>query len=125
MAVLKSIFIILSICGCWRPSSWSISLYKCFFYNLYTIFVALLVSSLSLSQMIGIALNADDTNNVSDDMYVFLAEFVSCFKMLSLVVNRNNIVNLIVNLGQEPHQPLNDAERRIQNEFDKMSRFVI
>lgn len=75
--------------------------------------------------MIGIALNADDTSNVSDDMYVFLAEFVSCFKMLSLVVNRNNIVNLIVNLEQEPHQPLNDAETNIQNEFDKMSRFVI
>nr|XP_050863389.1 uncharacterized protein LOC127069859 [Vespula vulgaris] len=123
MALLKSIFVILSICGCWRPSSWSLSFYKCLFYNLYSIFVAFLILSLSLSQMIGIAVNADDSSNVSDDIYVFLAQFVSCFKMLSLVVNRNNIVDLIVTLGQEPHQPLDDVEMNIQTKFDRLSRF--
>nr|KAF7404149.1 hypothetical protein H0235_014843 [Vespula pensylvanica] len=127
MALLKSILVILSICGCWRPSSWSLSFYKCLFYNLYSIFVAFLILSLSLSQMIGIAVNADDSSNVSDDIYVFLAQFVSCFKMLSLVVNRNNIVELIVTLGQEPHQPLDDplddVEMNIQTKFDRLSRF--
>ncbi|XP_047362154.1 odorant receptor 94a-like isoform X2 [Vespa velutina] len=125
MAVLKSIFIILSICGCWRPSSWSHSFFKCLAHNLYTFFIALLVSSLSLSQMIGIASIAIDSGEVSDDIYVFLAHFVSCFKMLCLVVNRNNIVKLIDTLGQEPYRPLDDMETNIQTKFDKLSRIWI
>ncbi|XP_046833014.1 uncharacterized protein LOC124430467 [Vespa crabro] len=85
----------------------------------------LLVSSLSLSQMIGIASIAIDSGEVSDDIYVFLAHFVSCFKLLCLVINRNNIVKLIDTLGQEPYRPLDDMETNIQTKFDKLSRFNI
>ncbi|KAF7385335.1 hypothetical protein HZH68_013765 [Vespula germanica] len=123
MAVLKLIFIILSICGCWRPSSWSLSFYKCLVYNLYTIFVAFIISSQALSQMINICLNANDSSNFSDDIYIFLAILVACFKMLSLVINRNNIVNLTVTLGQEPYQTLDNMETNIRIKFDKLSRF--
>ncbi|KAF7384155.1 hypothetical protein HZH66_012405 [Vespula vulgaris] len=123
MAVLKLIFIILSICGCWRPSSWSLSFYKCLVYNLYTIFVAFIISSQALSQMINICLNANDSSNFSDDIYIFLAMLVACFKMLSLVINRNNIVNLTVTLVQEPYQTLDNMETNIQIKFDKLSRF--
>ncbi|KAF7385336.1 hypothetical protein HZH68_013766 [Vespula germanica] len=122
MSALKPIFIIHSLCGSRRPPSWSPSIYKCLLYNLYTITIAFLVSSLALSQMIGMALNAD-ASNISDDIYLFLVQFVSCFKLLSLVVNRNNIVDLIVTLGQEPHQPLDDVEMNIHEKFDRLCRF--
>ncbi|KAF7384153.1 hypothetical protein HZH66_012403 [Vespula vulgaris] len=122
MTILASSFMILSICGCWRPPSWSLSFYKRLAYNLYTIFVAFLVSSLSLSQAIGILVNEDDSSDSSDDIYIFFAELISCFKMLSLVVNRNEIVNLIGTLMQEPYEPSDDVETRIQVKFDKWSR---
>lgn len=123
--ILATSFTILSVCGCWRPPSWSLTFYKRFAYNLYTIFVAFLVSSLSLSQAIGIALNEDDSSDSSDDIYIFLAELISCFKMLSLIVNRNEIVNLIDTLTREPHKPSDGAETRIQIKFDNWSRFGI
>lgn len=124
--ILATSFTILSVCGCWRPPSWSLTFYKRFAYNLYTIFVAFLVSSLSLSQAIGIiALNEDDSSDSSDDTYIFLAELISCFKMLCLIVNRNKIVNLIGTLTREPHEPSDYAETRIQINFDNWSRFAI
>ncbi|KAI4483600.1 hypothetical protein M0804_007860 [Polistes exclamans] len=112
---------VLSICGCLIPPSWSISFFKRLVYNLYTIFVALLISSLSLSQAIAVILNGNNSNDSSDDIYIFLAEAISCFKMLSLLINRNNIVNLISSLTQEPYKPSNDVETRIQIKFDNWS----
>ncbi|XP_043487100.1 uncharacterized protein LOC122514374 isoform X2 [Polistes fuscatus] len=123
MTIIPSTMTVLIICGCWRPPSWSISFFKRFAYNLYTIFVAFLISSLSLSQAIGVILNEDDSNDSSDVIYVFLAEAISCFKMLCLLINRNNIVNLISSLTEEPYKPSNEVETRIQTEFDELSRF--
>ncbi|KAI4483601.1 hypothetical protein M0804_007861 [Polistes exclamans] len=123
MTVVKSTFIILGICGCWRPMSWSLSFYKRHIYNFYTIFIAFLVTTLSLTQIVGIILNANENDDISDDVYVFLAHFVSCFKMLTLVINRNNIVNLIVTLENEPHRIMDNVEANLQMKFDKLSRF--
>ncbi|XP_015180566.1 PREDICTED: odorant receptor 67c-like [Polistes dominula] len=122
MIILKSTLTVLSFCGCWLPPSWSISFSKRLVYHLYTIFVALIISTLAFSQAIGIILNEDVSIDSSDDIYIFLAEGISCFKMLSLVINRNNIVNLISSLKQEPYKPFNDVETRIQIKFDNWSR---
>ncbi|XP_014607529.1 PREDICTED: odorant receptor 85b-like [Polistes canadensis] len=124
MTVVKSTFIILGICGCWRPMSWSLSFYKRHIYNFYTIFIAFLVTTLSLTQIVGIILNANENDDISDDVYVFLAHFVSCFKMLTLVINRNNIVNLIVTLENEPHRIMDNVEANLQMKFDKLSRYA-
>ncbi|XP_043487103.1 uncharacterized protein LOC122514375 isoform X2 [Polistes fuscatus] len=123
MTIIPSTMTVLIICGCWRPPSWSISFFKRFAYNLYTIFVAFLISSLSLSQAIGVILNEDDSNDSSDVIYVFIAEALSCFKMFNFMINRNNIVNLISSLTEEPYKPSNEVETRIQTEFDELSRF--
>ncbi|KAI4502481.1 hypothetical protein M0802_002393 [Mischocyttarus mexicanus] len=122
MTILASTFIVLSICGCWIPSSWSNSFYKSLTYYLYRIFIAFLISSSSLSQAISIIINLNDSNDFSDNIYIFLAQAVAFFKMLYLVINRNNIVQLISCLIQEPYKPLNDVETRILIKFDKWSR---
>ncbi|KAI4502476.1 hypothetical protein M0802_002388 [Mischocyttarus mexicanus] len=43
--------------------------------------------------------------------------------MLTLVVNRNNIVNLIITLDKEPYKIMDDVEANLQIKFDKLSRF--
>ncbi|XP_035718470.1 uncharacterized protein LOC118440073, partial [Vespa mandarinia] len=122
MMILASSFTILSICGCWRPPSWSLSFYKRFAYNLYTIFIAFVVSTVSLSQAIGIVLNEGDSSDSSDDIYIFFAILISCFKMLSLIINRNKIVNFVSTLRQKPYKPSDGVETRIQIKFDNWSR---
>lgn len=123
MTILASTLMILSICGCWRPPSWSFSYYKRFMYNLYNICVIFLVSSLSLSQIIGIALNI--SSDLSEEIYISLTIAVSCLKMLTFKFNHNDVVKLINTLAEEPYKPSDNEEIQIQLKFEKLARLVI
>ncbi|XP_035718468.1 odorant receptor 46a-like [Vespa mandarinia] len=121
MTILASTLMILSICGCWRPPSWSFSYYKNLVYNLYNICVIFLVSSLSLSQIIGIALNI--SSDLSEEIYISLTIAVSCLKMLTFKYNHNDVVKLINALAEEPYRPSDNEEIQIQLQFEKLARF--
>ncbi|XP_043680366.1 odorant receptor 46a-like isoform X2 [Vespula pensylvanica] len=120
MTILASTLMILSICGCWRPPSWSFSYYKRVIYNLYNICVIFLVSSLSLSQIIGIALNI--SSDLSEEIYISLTIAVSCLKMLTFKFNHNDVVKLINTLAEEPYKPSDNEEIQIQLKFEKLAR---
>lgn len=123
MTILASTLMILSICGCWRPPSWSFSYHKRLIYNFYNVCVIFLVSSLSLSQIIGIAQNI--SSDLSEEIYISLTIAVSCLKMLTFKYNHNDVVELIDTLAEEPHRPSDDEEIRIQLKFEKLARFVL
>ncbi|KAI4502477.1 hypothetical protein M0802_002389 [Mischocyttarus mexicanus] len=122
--ILGSTLTILSICGCWKPSYWSSSLsnYQNLLYNIYTICVIFLVSTLSLSQIIGILLNI--SKDLSEDIYVSLTIAISCLKMLTFQINYNDVVKLINALNEkEPYVPSNEEEIEIQSKFEKLARY--
>ncbi|KAI4483691.1 hypothetical protein M0804_007951 [Polistes exclamans] len=120
--ILESTLMILSICGCWKPSSWSLLYYKNCLYNFYGICVIFLVSTLSLSQIIGIVLNI--SSDLSEDIYVSLTIAISCLKMLTFKINYNDVVELINALNEkEPYVPSDEEEILIQLKFDKLARY--
>ncbi|XP_067207856.1 odorant receptor 94b-like [Linepithema humile] len=116
--VLDFTFKVLTICGCWRPKSWT-SIYKRVAYRLYTILLILLTNTFVLSQIMDIILIADNPDDLSDNFCILLPMFITCYKMLSLLVNRKSIAKLTNILMEEPCRPLRPNEVKIQQKFDK------
>ncbi|XP_072754227.1 uncharacterized protein [Anoplolepis gracilipes] len=120
MHLLGFTFKILISCGCWIPKSWTVSFYRRFIYHIYTIFILLLINTFTLSQFLDIILIVDNPEDFMDNFYMLLAMIVSCFKMYSLLINRNNIAMLIDILMSGPCKPLEPAEIEIRQKFDKL-----
>lgn len=119
MHILEFTFKILIICGCWRPASWTMS-YKRFIYHVYTIFIIFLIYTFMLSQLLDLLLNVDNPDDFTDNIYMLLAMFVSCCKMFTLLMNRNNIMMLIDILIKRPCKPIQSDEIKIQQKFDRL-----
>lgn len=119
MRILGTIFKIITFCGCWIPDSWT-SPYKYLTYHFYTIFIFLLISTFTLSQFMDIILTVDNVDEFMDNFYMLLAMIVSCFKMLSLLMNRKNIATLTNILTKEPCAPLEPAEMEIRQKYGKI-----
>jgi len=118
MRMLDSTFKFLTICGCWRPDSWTSSC-KRIIYHMHTVFVLILINTFSLSQLLDIILTVDNPDDFTDNFYILLATIVACCKMLSMLVNRNNIATLTSILTEKPCKPLEPAEIEIHDRFDK------
>lgn len=118
MQVLEFTFKVLTICGCWRPESWT-SKYKRIIYRVYTVLIILLVNSFTLSQFMDIILIADNPDDVSDNFSILLPMFISCYKLLSLLANHKSIVKLTDILTKEPCRPSRPNELKIYYKFDK------
>ncbi|XP_072753272.1 odorant receptor 33a-like isoform X2 [Anoplolepis gracilipes] len=119
MRILQCTFKILTFIGCWRPESWS-SLYMRIFYDAYTVFMIILLYTFLVSQFFDIIWNVDNAEEFTENFYATLASVVSCSKMLSLLVNRNNIHTLTNILVEKPYKPLDINEMKIRYKFDKL-----
>ncbi|XP_018374275.1 PREDICTED: odorant receptor Or1-like [Trachymyrmex cornetzi] len=113
-----STFKFLTICGCWRPDSWTSSC-KRVIYHTHTFFVLVLINTFTLSQLLDIILTVDNADDFTDNFYMLLAMIVSCCKMLSMLINRKNIALLTNILTERPCRPLEPEEIEIHNKFDK------
>ncbi|GAB1866219.1 Odorant receptor [Camponotus japonicus] len=119
MRVLEFTFTILTICGCWTPDSWTSS-YKRFLYHIYAIFIFLLISTFTLSQFLDLILIVDNPDDFTDNFYMLLAMIISCCKMSSLLVNRDNIAMLTDVFMKKPCIPIEPDEIEIRRKFDKL-----
>ncbi|KAL6267818.1 hypothetical protein P5V15_000890 [Pogonomyrmex californicus] len=119
MQILDFTFKILMICGCWIPNSWTTP-YKRLVYHVYTIFIMLLIHTFMLSQLMDLILIVDNADDFTDNFYMLLAMIVSCCKMFTLLMNRNNIAMLIDILVKKPCRPVQSDEIEIQQKFDKL-----
>ncbi|KAL6422685.1 hypothetical protein ACFW04_010728 [Cataglyphis niger] len=119
MHVLQFTFKILTLVGCWRPESWS-SLSMHIIYDAYTVFMIILLYTFLVSQFLDIIWNVDNAEEFTENFYATLASVVSCSKILSLLVNRNNINTLANILVEEPYRPLDIDEMKIQFKFDRL-----
>ncbi|XP_072753280.1 odorant receptor Or1-like [Anoplolepis gracilipes] len=118
MQVLEFTFKVLTICGCWRPESWT-SMYKRIIYRVYTVLVILLVNSFALSQFMDAIFIAENPDDLSDNFCIMLPMIISSYKMLSLLVNHESIVKLTNILTKEPCRPSRPNEIKIHYKFDK------
>ncbi|XP_070518476.1 odorant receptor 94a-like [Cardiocondyla obscurior] len=118
MPILQYTFKLLTICGCWRPDSWS-SLNKRIAYYIYSVIIVLSMYTFMLTQLMDMILIVDNADDFSDNFFILIAMFLTCCKVLVVLVNRNNIVKLIDILMEKPCRPIRSSEIKILYKFDK------
>ncbi|XP_076285427.1 uncharacterized protein LOC143211535 [Lasioglossum baleicum] len=118
MAILTPAFKILTIGGCWRPQLWTTRCER-ILYAFYTVFVLLLLHSFGVSQLLNVILNVQTTDDLSDSFYMFIATFLACVKIITLLINDKNIKILCEKLQTQPCQPTNSEELAIQRNYDR------
>ncbi|XP_011705956.1 PREDICTED: odorant receptor Or1-like [Wasmannia auropunctata] len=80
----------------------------------------LLIHTFMLSQLVDLIMIVDNSNDFTDNFYVLLAMIVSCCKMFTLLMNRNNIEMLLETLTSKPFRPVEPDEMKIQQKFEKL-----
>ncbi|XP_076241167.1 uncharacterized protein LOC143183504 [Calliopsis andreniformis] len=120
MQLLQRVCILLTICGCSAPSSWT-SPFKKILYKIYSIFVFLTIHTLCIFQILDLVLIVDNQDDFSDNFYVTLGVFVTCIKMCNLLFTRRNIMLMIGTLQKEPFSPQDIEEMEIQIRYHKIT----
>ncbi|XP_077264611.1 odorant receptor 67c-like isoform X3 [Temnothorax americanus] len=118
MRILNLPFILLTICGCWRPNSWS-SLHKRVAYYVYTSITVFIMNTFMLSLLIDITLITDNADDFCDSFFVVIDMLNSCFKVFILLINRKDIIMIIDILMKKPCKPSSSTEINILYKFDK------
>ncbi|KAF3054567.1 Odorant receptor 006 [Nylanderia fulva] len=118
MRILEFTLIIMTICGCRRPDSWTTP-YKRLVYHVYTILIMLLIHTFMLSQLLDLILTVDNSDDFTDNFYMLLAMIVSCCKMFALLLNGNNIKILINTLTRKPLKPVESDELEIRQKYER------
>lgn len=120
MRILRWTFLLFALCGCFPPSSWTTRL-KRYLYKIYAVFSFIALNSFLLSQILDMVYNVKDTDDFSDNFSVTVVVFVTCFKLITILTRRENILLLCNALKQEPLSPMNTEEFEIFLKFEKLT----
>ncbi|XP_076241164.1 odorant receptor 4-like [Calliopsis andreniformis] len=120
MHILRWIRMLLVVCGFMPPPSWS-SPVKKFLYNIYTVFVLLIVHTLLISQILDVIFIVDNPEDFSDNFYITVAILVCSYKTSRFLINRDMHAILMDTLDREPFSPMNKEENQIREKFDRLS----
>ncbi|XP_071631658.1 odorant receptor 46a-like isoform X2 [Temnothorax longispinosus] len=121
MHILKLTYTIVTISGCFRPQSWT-SLFKRTVYNIYRLYVIIMLYTFTIFQIMDLVLYVDNTNDFTNNLNMMLTVSISCYKVLIMCLNYENIVALINYLTEEPFKPLDSDEMKIRRRYDKLIR---
>lgn len=77
--------------------------------------------SFQLARLVLVKLPFDEFN---DTFYFFLSTSSGCFKLVSIIVNREKIFELIRLFQEECCQVRDDFEENVKKTYDKICRFV-
>lgn len=120
MRILRWTFLLFALCGCFPPSSWTTRL-KRYLYKIYAVFSFVALNSFLLSQILDMVYNIKGTDDFSDNFSVTVVVFVTCFKLITILTRRENILLLCNTLKQEPLSPINTEEFEIFLKFEKLT----
>lgn len=119
--LLKHTLALMMVAGCWQPLSWTSS-YKYKLYNVYMLFLILLLYTFAISQFMAIVLNAGNPEEFTSILYMMMAVFVAIFKISSMWMNRKNLAAIVNILIDKPFKPVVTGEIKIRQNFEKMIR---
>lgn len=122
MQLLRTIYHLLTSCACWRPPF--LSPLKNFAYTVYYCYVILLIYGATFCQFVDLLLIVETEDEFCDNFYLILAIFISCHKMYSMLVNRENIILVNSMLESEPFQPETEEEMDMRDKCDKQARWI-
>lgn len=122
MQLLRTIYHLLTSCACWRPLF--LSPLKNFAYTVYYCYVILLIYGATFCQFVALLLIVETEDEFCDNFYLTLAIFISCHKMYSMLINRENIILVTSMLESKPFQPETEEEVDMRDKCEKQARWI-
>nr|XP_033199748.1 odorant receptor 13a-like [Bombus vancouverensis nearcticus] len=93
---------------------------KRFLYNLYTVFMTLYMWSYSLTLIMEICYNVETQDDLSENFGITVTALITSCKLMSLVVGRKTIINMLDLLKKKPFVPENNGEVQIHAKYDNL-----
>lgn len=124
MQLLSLNFLLYTISGMWRPIKWTSKCSKCL-YGLFTFFTIYLFNFSVLTQLMDIVLVVDNMDDFTTISLLFLSALACFCKAITVIIRRNDIINLIKTLQEEPCKPSSEEEINIQMQYDNLIRYPI
>ncbi|XP_015432301.1 PREDICTED: odorant receptor Or1-like [Dufourea novaeangliae] len=121
MHTLRLVSKILSIAGCWPPTSCSRR--KKLLFDVYTVVVFLFIHTFTITLILDIFLIVDNLADFNDNFCITVPLLSTCFKLYSLLANRRNMETLLDTLEQEPFAPVNIDECEIRRRFHRLTEW--
>nr|XP_033331540.1 uncharacterized protein LOC117223393 [Megalopta genalis] len=118
MQVLRWIFKLITLCGCWRPASWD-STPRRYLYNVYTMICFMITHLFVVGEVLDLVLIVDNQNDLAENLYATMGAAVTCYKLSSMVSMRESLAIIMNTLESEPFTPEGDRELEIRTKFDK------
>lgn len=82
-------------------------------------FLVLSLNIFAISQFMDIVLNVDNSDELTDSLYMMLTVFVAGYKNICLWIDRKNVRMLVNVLRKNPFKPSESHEITIRQRFDK------
>nr|AQN78453.1 olfactory receptor 51 [Meteorus pulchricornis] len=120
MAILSESFLLLSICGLWKPNTWSG--WKSIIFYLYAIFVFFLHNGFVLAEILDLFLSISTADERIDTIVTLISMLAVTAKMVGIYATRNDILGVCERFDSEWHAP-NPDEIQIQQTCDSNFRF--
>ncbi|XP_033175467.1 odorant receptor Or1-like [Bombus impatiens] len=93
---------------------------KRFLYNLYTVFMTLYMWSYSLTLIMEICYNVESQDDLSENFGITVTALITSCKLMSLVIGRKTIINMLDLLKKKPFVPENNGEVQIHAKYDNL-----
>jgi len=124
MQLLSRNLLLYTISGVWRPTEWTSKCSKCL-YNVFTFSTIYLLNFSMLVQLMDIVLVVNNINDFSSTSLMFLTAVSTFCKAVTVVIRRDEIINLIKILEEKPCKPNNKKEINIQMKYDNLIRYPV
>lgn len=118
---LKNNFAVFQCVGLWRPIHW-LPGWKTKLYDLYTIFMIFLISTVTISEFIDLLGTIDDVDAFADNSFILMTMVSICGKGANILKKRGELIGLVNVLDNYPCQPYTTEETTIQRKFDQLTR---
>ncbi|XP_033220926.1 odorant receptor 46a-like [Belonocnema kinseyi] len=109
--------------GFWRPIKCS-SFLAIWLYNGFTIFMAFLIITSTLSELMDVILNAKTLDEFTGNCFMMMSMINVCFKTTNILMKRGQIITLINMLLKAPFKPRDQEEIEIIEKYRKVSRWI-
>ncbi|KAL0112582.1 hypothetical protein PUN28_012114 [Cardiocondyla obscurior] len=118
MQLLTLNFLIITVCGIWRPIEWT-SFGAKLLYNIFTVVIVLSQYFMTITEFLDILFVVNNIDDFAANTLMFFSMMAVCCKTTIILTRRNEIINLVQSLLEKPHKPQNQDEVAIQTKFNE------
>nr|QNL14982.1 olfactory receptor 38 [Aulacocentrum confusum] len=119
---LSGIFLLLSHVGLWQPCHWAAS-WKAFIYKIFTVWNFIFFFIDMGSQIFDYFQLCENLSDYADNSFILLTMVGISIKMIYMIYNRRNIIELLKIIQSGSFIPRNQEEDKLRHEFENRMKW--